>query len=95
MKRNVVKIKIISSGPCCKLLIIEYYDDVSGLQNLLKAIKCLENCSTVTSQILILMNAWNASFYMPFFKPWVIAFKTFGIKQVAVKLDDFTGYLTI
>jgi len=84
-----------TSGPCCKLLIIEYYDDVSGLQNLLKAVKCLENCSTVTSQILILMNAWNASFYIPFFKPWVIAFKTFRIKQVAVKLDDFTGYLTI
>jgi Ca-activated chloride channel family protein len=94
MKQNL-DINYIPStvrGPCCKLLIIEYYEDVSGLENLLKAIQCLERCHAETCQILILMNAWNESFYRSLFKPWVIMFKTYGIKCVAVKLDDFTGY---
>jgi hypothetical protein len=79
-------------GTCQKLLVVEYYNDDDGLNNLLQAIEHIENCGITNKEVLILMKKWDDTYYTQFFKSWVKQFKSRGVDKVCVKIDGFKSY---
>lgn len=98
--RDFVKIKnlpvnYIPSGggaTCQKLLIVEFYNDDEGLDNLMRALAHVENCGLQNKELLILMNKWDESYYAAYFKPWFKKFQKLGVHRLGIKLDGFKSY---
>jgi hypothetical protein len=82
----------INGATCQKLLIVEFYNDDSGLTNLIEALQHVEACELKNKEVLILMNKWDNDYYSHYFKSWVKQFKTKGVERVCMKLDGFKSY---
>ena len=90
---NLHKIKNMKGLlPLLILLIVEFYNDDSGLTNLIEALQHVEACELKNKEVLILMNKWDNDYYSHYFKSWVKQFKSKGVERVCMKLDGFKSY---
>jgi hypothetical protein len=91
-KSEVNYIPGLGGATCQKLLVVEFYNDDAGLNNLIEALKHVENCGIKNKEVLILMNKWDDDYYAYYFKSWVKQFKSRGVDKVCVKIDGFKSY---
>jgi hypothetical protein len=78
---SVNYIPSMNGSSCQKLLVVEFFNDDDGLENLITAIEHVENCGITNKEVLILMKKWDESYYAQFFKPWVKQFKIRGVDR--------------
>ena len=81
-----------AGATCQKLLVVEFYNDDAGLDNLLRALKHVEHCGQRNKELLILMKSWEEAYYGTYFKPWLKKFQKLGVDRFCIKLDGFKGF---
>lgn len=77
---------------CQKLLIIEYFNEETGLDNLIRGLEHIQDCELINKEVLILMNNWHEDYHSRFFKGWAARYKSNGVERFCIKLTGFNSY---
>jgi hypothetical protein len=80
---------------CQKLLIIEFFNEETDLDHLIRGIEHVRNCGIINKEVLILMDDWNEDYHSRFFKAWAGRFKNKGVERFCIKLSGFRSYKEI